>query len=166
MHLTAQARYDAAVPDVAQMFADEVFVAAKVRASGALSHQVDVVGRSEDAFTVTTRRQMPTTDIPAQFRSFLGATLEVRQVEAWEAPDTSSQARTGTVVVEITGAPVRMSGTLLLEPDGEGALLTVAGELKASVPLFAQAVEEATAGAVRAAFAAEEQVGREYLRSR
>lgn len=166
MHLTAQARYDADVVRVAAMLADQAFVEAKVRASGALSHQVDVVGASDEAFTVTTRRHMPTTDIPAQFRSLIGASLEVRQVEAWEAPDPgSSTTRRGTVVVEITGAPVRLSGRLRLveEPDG---LTTqqVTAELKASVPLFASAVEQATAGAVQAAFEAEERTAASWLR--
>ena len=73
MHLSAQAQYDATVERVAAMLADPVFVEAKVRASGATSQQVDVVGSSDESFTVTTRRQMPTTSIPSQFRSFVGA---------------------------------------------------------------------------------------------
>ena len=162
MHISAQARYAADTTRVAAMLADEEFVAAKVRASGALSQQVDVVGSSEEAFTVTTRRQMPTTGIPTHFRSLVGTSLEVRQVEAWEAPEQGE--RRGTVVVEITGAPVRMTGTMRLtpEPDG-GTTHRFEGELKASVPLFAAAVEEATAGAVRSAVAAEERTGAIWL---
>ncbi|WP_370524274.1 DUF2505 domain-containing protein [Cellulomonas sp. APG4] len=163
MHLTAQARYDADVVTVAAMLADERFVEAKVRASGALSQHVDVVGSATEAFTVTTRRQMPTTGIPPQFRSLVGATLEVRQVEAWEAPESGDAGRRGTVVVEIQGAPVRLSGRLRLVPDGDATAQHVEAELKASVPLFASAVEEATAGAVRAAFDAEEATAREWL---
>lgn len=165
MKLTAQAHYDADVARVVRMFADESFVEAKVRASGALSQHVDVVGSPDGAFTVTTRRQMPTTDIPAQFRSLVGSSLEVRQVEAWEAPEAThgDGARRGTVVVEITGAPVRLSGTLRLEPEGDGAVLDVTGDLRSSIPLFGAAVEETTAGAVRAAFSAEEQVGNAWL---
>lgn len=165
MHLTAQARYDADVPTVVAMLADQQFVEAKVRASGALSQSVDVVGSVHEAFTVTTRRQMPSTDIPAQFRSLVGATVEVRQVEAWEAPGDDPRAgRRGTVVVEVTGAPVRLSGRLRLVPGSDGGTTQhVDGELKASVPLFASAVEEATAGAVRAAFEAEERTAATWL---
>src|SRR5450756_2213678 len=79
------------------MLADSEFVSAKVRASGALAQSVAVVGTANRAFTVTTRRQMPTTGIPAQLRALIGSTLEVRQVEAWEAP--SGDERRGTVVV-------------------------------------------------------------------
>lgn len=162
MHLSAQARYTADITRVAAMLADEAFVEEKVHASGALSQHVDVVGTSDGAFTVTTRRQMPTTSIPAQFRSLVGTSLEVRQVEAWEGPE--DRERRGTVVVEITGAPVRMTGTMRLRPDADGGTVhRFEGELKASVPLFGAAVEEATAGAVRAAIAAEESTGAVWL---
>lgn len=162
MHLSVEAHYTADPTSVGQLFADPAFVTAKVQASGAMSQQVDVVGDADEDFTVTTRRQMPTTQIPPQFRSFVGANLEVRQVEAWEAAE--GDVRRGTVVVEITGAPVRLSGRMRLEPGPDGgAVHRVEGELKASVPLFAAAVEEATAGAVRAAFTAEEKTAREWL---
>ncbi|MBO1750982.1 DUF2505 domain-containing protein [Actinotalea sp. BY-33] len=162
MHVSVQTTYDAGIDDVAAMLADEEFVATKVRATGATSQQVDVVGTSAEAFTVTTRRHMPSTDIPAQFRSVVGASVEVRQVEAWEGPEQG--ARRGTVVVEITGAPVRLSGTMRLvgEPDGS-TTHHVEGELKASVPLFASAVEQATAGGIREAFAAEGRAGATWL---
>lgn len=165
MHLTAQARHAADVPTVVAMLADDEFVAAKVRASGALSQHVDVVGSPDEAFTVTTRRQMPTTGIPAQFRSLVGASLEVRQVEAWEAPDADPRAtRRGTVVVEITGAPVRLSGRMRLVPATDGTTTQhVEAELKASVPLFAAAVEESAAAAIRAAFDAEERTAAVWL---
>ncbi len=162
MHLSATLRYDADVERVAAMLADREFVEAKVRASGALSQQVDVVGSADEAFTVTTRRQMPSTGIPAQFRSLVGPSLEVRQVEAWEAPD--GDGRRGTVVVEVTGAPVRLTGTMLLATTGDGGTWhSLDGELKASIPLFASAVEEATAAGLREAIAAEERTGVAWL---
>ncbi len=168
MHLSAQARFDADVPSVLAVLADERFVAAKLEASGATTEQVDVVGRADDAFTVTTRRQLPIDDIPPQFRSFVGRTLEVRQVEAWEAPSATAttEGRRGTVVVEITGAPVRLSGTLRLVPDDDGAVVHLDADVRASIPLFGGAVEEAAAGAVRQAFAAEERTVAQWLAGR
>lgn len=168
MLLSAQARFDADVPTVLSVLADEQFVTAKLRASGATSEQVDVVGTPDDAFTVTTRRQMPVDDIPPQFRSFVGRTLEVRQVEAWDAPSATAadDGRHGTVVVEITGAPVRLSGTLRLVPDDGGSTVHLDGDVKASIPLFGGAVEEAVAGAVRQALAAEERTVAQWLAGR
>ena len=161
MHLTAEVRYPADIARVGALLADPDFVAAKVRASGASKQHVEVVRTSSDAFTVTTRRSMPTNGIPPQFRSLTGSTIEVRLVEAWEAQ--RGQERRGTLVVEIIGAPVRLTGTLLLTEDDGATTQHLEGELRASVPLFASAVEEATAQAVAEAVRAEERTAAEWL---
>ena len=145
------------------MLADPTYARTRVEASGATVEQADVTGRADGAFTVTTRRSVPTDQIPAQARSFVGSTLEVRQVEAWEATEPGAP-RPGTVVVEISGVPVRLTGTVSLEPDGAGhTTLTYDGDLKASIPLFASAVENAAAGAVRSALEAEQDAGARWL---
>ncbi len=162
MHLHVTLHYDADVTRVGRMLADTEFVEDKLRASGALSHHANVVGDVDRGFTVTTRREMPTDSIPAQFRSFVGSTLEVRHVEAWEPVDGGE--RKGSVVLEIVGAPVRFTGRLLLAAEAdEGSVVTVDGDLKASLPLFAAALEEAAAQAVRGALDAEERAGTAWL---
>ncbi|MCV2395852.1 DUF2505 domain-containing protein [Actinotalea sp. M2MS4P-6] len=161
MHVRAEAEFPADPDAVARMMADEDFVRAKVDAAGARSHTLSVVGDASGPFTVTTRRQMPSDAIPAQFRSLVGDALEVRMVEAWESPEPDG--RRGTVLVEVTGAPVRMTGTATLLRDPAGSRLVVEGELKAAIPLFGAAVERATASAVQAAAEAEERTGRQWL---
>lgn len=161
MHLHATLHYDADVARVGRMLADTGFVEEKLRASGALSHHANVVGDPDRGFTVTTRREMPTDSIPPQFRTFVGSTLEVRHVEAWE-PLLDGE-RKGSVVLEILGAPVRFTGRLRLGPEGDGSAVAVEGELKASLPLFASALEEAAAGAVRGALDAEQSAGAAWL---
>ena len=147
----------------AQLLADPEYVHQKVRASGALEQHVDVTGDPDDAFTVTTRRALPTDQIPAHLRSLVGSRIDVRQVEAWEAP-TPDGSRVGTVVVEIAGAPVRLSGRTALTPVGTGGTtVTYDGELRATVPLFASAIEQATAGAIRSALEVEQDVAREWI---
>ncbi|WP_264029985.1 DUF2505 domain-containing protein [Cellulosimicrobium sp. SH8] len=164
MHLSVELRYPAAVPVVGTMLADEEFVrwrAARSGGDGAHVEQVDVTGGAVEGFTVTVRRTLPTDQIPAHVRSFVGGQLEIRQAEAWE-PERAGE-RSGTVSLEITGAPVRLTGTVTLSPDGDGTVERYAGEVKASVPLFGGAIEQAAAEAVRAALAAEEAAGREWL---
>lgn len=147
----------------ARLLADPEYVHQKVRASGALEQHVDVTGSADGAFTVTTRRALPTDQIPAHLRSLVGNRIDVRQVEAWEAPDADG-ARVGTVVVEIAGAPVRLSGRTSLTGTAAGST-TVAydGDLRASVPLFGSAIEQATAGAVRSALEVEQDVARRWI---
>ena len=147
----------------ARLLADPEYVHDKVRATGALEQHVDVTGSADGAFTVTTRRALPTDQIPAHLRSLVGNRIDVRQVEAWEAPDADG-ARVGTVVVEIAGAPVRLSGRTSLTATATGST-TVAydGDLRASVPLFGSAIEQATAGAVRSALTVEQDVARRWI---
>jgi hypothetical protein len=164
VHVTAEARFAADPATVAAMLADLEFVHSKVAASGALSHTADVVGDDNGAFTVTTRRQMPADAIPAQFRSLVGTNLEVRQVEAWEA--AGPDGRHGTMLVEVIGVPVRFTGTSHLRSEGTGSLVTVAGDLKAAIPLFGSAIEKATSEALFTAVSAEESAGRDWLTSR
>lgn len=162
MHLTAEVRYPADIARVGAMLSDPEYVAAKVRASGASDQHVAVMQTAPDAFTVTTRRTMPTNGIPAQFRSLIGSSIEVRLVEAWEAQ--RGEERRGTIAVEILGAPVRLTGTLLLTSGDDGATTQhLEGDVRASVPLFASAVEEATARAVTEAVRAEERTAAEWL---
>ncbi|WP_069387501.1 DUF2505 domain-containing protein [Cellulosimicrobium cellulans] len=170
MHLAVDLRYPASVQAVGAMLADESFVrwrAERAGGPGAEVQQVDVTGTADGAFTVAVRRTLPTDQIPAHVRSFVGTGLEIRQAEAWEAEHDG--VRRGTVSLEIAGAPVRLTGTVLLAPgttgdagDG-GALQSYAGEVRASVPLFGSVIEEAAAEAVRTALAAEERAGQEWL---
>lgn len=164
MHLSATTQLDAGLDRVTAMLADREYAETVAGATGATSYQVDVAGSADGAFTVTTRRQMPTTDIPTQFRSLVGSSLEVLQVDAWEAPEP--EGRRGTVVVEITGAPVRMTGTLWLRQDGTVTTRDVRAEVRASVPLFGAAVESAVTDALRRAITAEERVAADWLAAR
>lgn len=161
MHLQATLSYEADVARVGRMLADTEFVEDKLLASGALSQHANVVGDHERGFTVTTRREMPTDTIPPQFRGFVGSTLEVRHVEAWEP--LADGERKGSVVLEIVGAPVRFTGRLRLAPRDGGSLIEVDGDLKASLPIFGAALEEAAGGAVRAALDAEQRAGAAWL---
>jgi hypothetical protein len=165
VHLSVDLHYPAGLDEVTRMLASEAFVRWRAQRTGgsqALVELADVTGSIDEGFSVVVRRTLPTDQIPGHLRAFVGNALEVRQAEVWEPAD--GDVRRGTVSLEITGAPVRMTGTVMLEalPDG-GTRHSYDGELKATVPLFAAAVEEAAAGAVRTTLASEEQAGVEWL---
>ena len=71
--------------------------------------------------------------------------------------------RQGTVTVDVDGAPVRLAGTLRLAPDRAGTLETVAGDLKARVPIVGGRIEKAAEPAIRMAIEVEEREGRAWL---
>ena len=147
----------------AVLLASPDFVRAAARAAGAQIEQVDVTGSPEGAFTVTSRRSLPAEQIPAHLRGFVGSRIDVRQVEAWEAADEDGR-RVGTVVVDIVGAPVRLTGDATLEAAGPAASrLTYDGELRAGIPVFGSAVEQAAAGAIRGSLVVVADVARDHL---
>lgn len=153
--------YPADTTRVARMLADEEFVRRKIEASGALDSSFEVIWEGE-AFTVTTRRTMPTDQVPSSFRSLVGQSLDVRLVEAWEAPHADG-SRAGTLSLDIVGAPVRVTGRLSLAPTGDGARQSLSGDITASVPLFGKPIEKAAAGAVDKVVAVEREIGLQYL---
>lgn len=163
MHLTVELTFPADVEDVAAALADEAFVRWRAdRAASGSVEQVDVSGTPADGFTVAVRRTLPTDLIPPQVRPFVGDHLEVRQAEAWEAP--SEGRRVGTVAVEITGAPVRLTGTVRLEPLPDGGCRQLYdGDVRASVPLFGDAVARAAARTVRTTLEAEGAAARAWF---
>jgi len=161
VHFEATINYPATVPASAAMLADEGFLQRRLAAAGASESRIDVA-RDGDAFTVSMATRLPTDDVPASFRSFVGASLEVRIVEAWEAPLATGERR-GTIAVDIAGAPVAVSGHMRLVTDGAGARHDVRGEVRASVPLFGRAIEEAASSAVQSVLTGQERVAREHL---
>lgn len=153
--------YPADVHRVGRMLADEEFVRRKIEASGALDSSQEVFWEGQ-GFTVTTRRTMPTDQVPSSFRSLVGQSLDLRLVEAWEAPQQDG-SRSGTLSLDVVGAPVRVTGRMTLRPSGEGTQQSISGDISASVPLFGRPIEKAAAGAVDQVVAVERRVGMEYL---
>lgn len=162
MRLTAEIRYAAGPDAVFAMLADEDFVHRKCRATGALEHTAAVERHDDGGVTVTTQRTMPTDDVPDFVRTFVGDRLQVRQVDVWEAP-ADDGTRAGTTVVEISGAPVRLTARLRLSADGAGSVELVDGDLEASVPLVGRRIEKAAEPAIRSAISVEGRTGQAWL---
>jgi len=161
----AEIHYTASPADVGTMLADAEFSDRKCAATGALRHTVEVDGDASGAFTVSTVRTMPTDAFPDVARTFVGDTVDIRQVDSWKAPSADG-TRAGTITVEIAGAPLRLKGALALAGDARSTVETIHGDLKASVPIIGGKLERAAEPALQAAIRKEEQVGTEWLGSR
>ena len=162
MRLSAEIRYEAGPQAVFTMLTDPAFQDRKCKATGALQHDVEIEEFEDGGATVTTRRTMPTDQVPDFVRTFVGQTLNVVQIDDWGAP-AADGSREGTVVVEIQGAPVRLAGALALEPDGGGTRERIDGDLKASVPLVGGKIERAVEPALQAAIRVEQREGAAWL---
>ncbi len=166
MHLSAEINYPGASPElVFTMVTDRVFQELKCAATGSLAYEVQVQAYADDTAGIITHRALPTDDVPEFMRRFVGGTVRVVERHDWLATD-GSRCRLGTVVVEISGVPVRLSGELSLRPFGDGTVYEVQGDLKASVPLIGGRIEKAAESAIRAAIRVEERTGRDWLDGR
>ena len=163
MDLRTQLRFDADPATVFAMLTDEEYIGRKARAANAIRHEVSVI-RDGDQVTIRLLRVMPP-DVPDFVRRFVGDTIDLQQTDGWEpaAPDGS---RTGTIAIDLVGAPVTLRGTLSLTSDGTGSVMSIAGKIKASVPLVGGKIEQAVHGGLMEAARREEQVGKEWLGSR
>ena len=79
---------------------------------------------------------------------------------------TGDGTRTGTLTVEVAGAPVAMRSSVRLAPAAGGTQISIDGDLKASIPLFGGKVEKAAAPAVIDAIRSEQRTGTAWLSER
>lgn len=160
MDLNREYSYDASPTEVYAMFVDQAFVERRLDATGALSRTAELTPEG-GGIEIVTRRVLPP-HVPDFVRKFVGDSIELDEVEHWgeAAPDGS---RTGTVHVDIKGAPVKLDAATALRPTATGSAYTVTGTVKASVPLFGRKIEDATGPAVTAALDREAEVGRAWL---
>ncbi|PKQ25510.1 MAG: DUF2505 domain-containing protein [Actinobacteria bacterium HGW-Actinobacteria-4] len=153
MNITHQHHFAAPLDEVMAMLTNEEFARRRAQASGADQADALVDGDASGEVTISIRRVVPASTIPAEFRSLVGTHLDVKYTEAWEAPGQAE--RVGTFALDISGTPGRVTGALELKPDGEGTAFFATGRATAPVPLFGQMIEKVVADAVVRAFTAE-----------
>ena len=162
MRLSADIRYDAGPDRVFAMLVDPAFQEAKCLATGAIEHSVAVSHSDDGGATITSRRSMPTHYLPEFVRPFVGDSLQLIETQEW-SPAGPDGTRTGSILVEIHGAPVRFSASTALAADGDGTHQPIAGDLKAAVPLLGGKIEKASEPAVTAAIRVEQRTGTAWL---
>ena len=162
MRFNDQIRYPADPQRVFAMIVDPAFQEAKCVATGALEHEVDVSAADDGSAVVISTRAMPTDQLPEFVRGFVGGRLTLVETQRWNAP-AADGGRTGTITVDISGAPIRFSGRLRLEGDADGTTQALDGDLKAAVPLVGGRIEKAAEPALRMGVRVEGRTGAEWL---
>lgn len=159
MRFVHEMTYDATPEAVAAMMADPAFREAVCEHQQVLEYAVSV----DDAggtLTVSVDQVQEARGMPSYAQKFVGDRIEIAQRESWRQPTTAD------VVVTVPGKPVRMSGTIVLEGDGERTLETVSGDIVVSVPLIGGRIEELVGNVFRLALDAEYAVGQRWLAER
>ena len=132
MELTRNHRYDATPDQVIEMLADRDSVQARYEGMGHREVEILACERSDSSLEVRSRRVVDV-ELPGFARKVLSPTNTMTQTDRWKRRDDGSWD--GTFDVDVAGAPVEMSGTMSLGPDGDGAEYTVTIRMAVKVPL-------------------------------
>jgi hypothetical protein len=145
-------QYDHAVESVFQFFHDPNAVKTKYETIGA--RNVEILDASEDGgvFTIKIQREVPA-DVPGVLQKFLGAWNKVVQTERWQT--TADGGRTCDLDVDIAGVPVTVTGTMALQPRGEGCANDVRMKVTCGIPLVGKKLAEFVGGDTKKAMDSE-----------
>jgi hypothetical protein len=131
--------------------------------AAALGDDSKVVSRdvgAGDAVTLVVSRKLPD-GIPGFLQKFLPSDGRVKQTDTWGA--ASGGARAGSWKAETPGSPVKVGGTMRLEPAASGCTYVVEGEIKASIPLIGGKAEDVAVGMTQKLTASEAEVLRNLV---
>jgi hypothetical protein len=112
--------------------------------------------------TVTIVRTMPNDGMPDAMKKLAGASVTIKQVERWSAPDANG-ARKAKIKLSIIGQPAGMEGTASITPDGKGSAFSVSGDVKVNVPFLGRKIEPMVAKAITASLRHEVKEGTKRL---
>ncbi|HET7799154.1 MAG TPA: DUF2505 domain-containing protein [Humibacillus xanthopallidus] len=164
MKITERIDYTAAPDAVFAMLTDPAFQEAKCLEAGSARHE-SAVTPAGDGARVVTQRDLPAHNLPDFARSIVGDTLSVTETYDWAGAGADG-SREGSLVVEVAGAPVALRAKVRLVPGAGNTVMTIDGDLKASIPLLGGKVEKAAAPAVIDAIHGEGRTGARWLAER
>lgn len=141
MRIERRIELDGEVEAVYALMSSPDFQQRKADAVGATDSDIDITHEG-DRSVVSVHRRVPAGTVPEFIKAMVEPTLGVREMERW-GPLLEDGSRAGSFDIDVTGAPIKLRGSVQLEPVATGCSLTFAGELTTSVPLFRQAIERA-----------------------
>lgn len=137
-------RYDRDVETVFALFVDAEAMKAKQEATGARNVKIRVSGEG-DRREVFIEREVPA-DVPRVLKKFLGAWNKVVQKERWVKEGESWR---GEFSIDVSGAPLKISCTTLLRPEGEGSVAEIVVRINSGIPIVGRKLEAIAADSTR-----------------
>ncbi len=111
--------------DLLATLSDTDYVEQKMVAIG-----FDEVSASHDGAQLEIHRSTEP-PLPGFAAKVLGGKQRIVEVQEWTAGDVPH----GTFRAKADGTPVTITGTFVIEPDGDGSVLRIRGQVEAKVPL-------------------------------
>lgn len=155
MDFSAKQHYADTPAHVFAMFNDPDWWRELLNHAGAKSSTVTVQNNQ-----INVQMDMPT---PRKARAFLGETLSLEQITAWQPADdgwdgTFRQSAGGKV-------PGVADGTITLRPDTDGCVVEYHGEFKVNVPILGRKLEQMAGPYVTRVIDLQEKIGKDWLAS-
>jgi hypothetical protein len=148
--------------DCAQAYAmvtDESYARARADRTAGSQVQIEVSG---DPATVISRRVLPVPDeLPSFAKSMVGDGIRVEETHTWK-PAEPDGSRSADLTVLFPSLPVRVVGTMSLEPDGDGCIVRIEADVTASMPMVGGVIEQGVKGQVLRATEQEQLLGMEW----
>lgn len=145
MHLLETDSFALSPDQVISLMTSTEFQRRKAERLGAQHFEVDVT--DNPFLTVVTRRTMATSTLPEFIKPMVNPTIQVVETERWHTV-VDGVPTEGDFEVDVSGAPIKLRGKVTLALADERSLLSFEGDLRSSVPLFRQRIEESAAGSV------------------
>lgn len=133
MDFTDSHRFASPVDAVWAMFQDPDSHLAKFEEMGHRDIELLEAEHDDDHFHIKVRRVVEI-DLPGFAKRVMKPTNTVTTTDDWQRQ--ADGTCTGEQLVETEGAPVKISATTRLEPDGDGTLYSVKIQLDVKVPLI------------------------------
>jgi len=159
MDITGHLVYDHPPADVFAMFVDEDYVRARAEATGGSDIEAEV-RETGDTIEITNARSV-VAEVPSFAQNMVGESIRISETHVW-GPEADGR-REGTFEATFSGVPVILRGRLRLVPDGAGAVATLEGQIKATVPLVGRKIEHLVHDQVAAALVIEQELGASWL---
>jgi Protein of unknown function (DUF2505) len=149
------ANYRGTVEQVHSAFSDEEYWQSRLADSGADVATLDSMTVGADGtITVTTTQALRSDRLPAMVTQFHPHDLEIVRNETW-GPVIDGVAH-AEVTGAVSGAPVSVAGTALLEPTDTGSRLKLTATVEVHIPLVGGKLETFIGGKLAELIAAEQ----------
>jgi len=159
--ISGDLRFSASPEQVYAMVTNPEYVQEKNERTGGEEVKVQVDDRGAEGASIEVSRVLPA-EIPSFAKKFVGEQIQTVQKDEW-APVNSDGSYQGTLNVDFGKTPMSIKGNFAIRPEGDGAVLEVRGEAKASVPLVGGKLENVAVEQFQRAVRKEQEIGEEWL---
>ena len=152
-------KFGKSVAKVWAMYSDRAFFEKKYAATGCTNVEVLDHKSSDKGFSITVRYDSKSdAPVPDFAKKFMAERVTVTQTDSWDAA-----TKTGKIVTEIKGMPVKVTAEMKLEAAGKGAVNKMVWTLSSGIPLLGGKLEGILGEDVKIKSARDEQASQKLL---